>query len=105
MLYFCMGLGLIASKTMSEALSFIPLSVLGYAIDNNMLGAHGWSHVWVLAQHTSDDKMLEKIKRRMGQMEKAHKMRMKPIVQKLPGGLVPNDTMEFENDPALEDMD
>jgi hypothetical protein len=77
MLFFRMGLGLIASKTMSEALSLRPLSVLGYAIDNNLLGAHGWSRVWVLAQNTSDDKMLEKIKRRVGQMEKAHKMRMK----------------------------
>jgi branched-subunit amino acid transport protein len=69
MLFFCMSLGLIASKTMSEALSFIPLSVLGYAIDNNLLGAHGWSRVQVLAQKTPDDRMLEKIKRRVGQME------------------------------------
>jgi hypothetical protein len=86
-----MGLGLISSKTMSEALSFRPLSVLGYDIDNNMLGDHGWSHVRFLAQKTSDDRMLEKFKRRVGQMEKAHKMRMKPRV--------------FENDPAVEDMD
>jgi hypothetical protein len=100
-----MGLGLIASKTMSEALSFRPLSVLGYAIDNNLLGAHGWSRVWVPAQKTSDNRMLEKIKRRVGQMEKAHKIRMKPRVRTLPVGLVPIDTMEFENDPAVEDMD
>jgi hypothetical protein len=66
MLFFCMGLGLIASKIMSEALSFRPLSVLGYAIDNNLLGADGWSRVRVLAQKTSDDRMLEKIKRRVG---------------------------------------
>jgi hypothetical protein len=59
MLYFCMGLDLIASKTMSQALSFRPLPVLGYAIDNNLLGAHGWSRVRVLAQNTSDDKMLD----------------------------------------------
>jgi hypothetical protein len=38
-------------------------------------------------------------------MEKAHKMRIKPRVRTLPGVLVPIDTMEFENDPALEDMD
>jgi hypothetical protein len=62
MLFFCMGLGLISFKTMSEALSFRPLSVLGYAIDNNLLGAHGWSRVRVLAQKTTDDKMLDKIK-------------------------------------------
>jgi hypothetical protein len=105
MLFFCMGLGLIASKTMSEALSFRPLLVLGYAINSNLLGAHGWSRVRVLAQKTSDDKMLEKIKRRVGQMEKAHKMRMNPRIRNLPGGSVPIDTMEFENDPALEDMD
>jgi hypothetical protein len=105
MLLFCMGLGLIASKTMSEALSFIPLSILGYAIDNNLLGAHGRSRVWVLAQKTSDDRMLEKIKRRVGQMEKAHKMRMKPRVRTLADVSVPIYTMEFENDPAVEDMD
>jgi hypothetical protein len=69
MLLFCMGLGLISSKTMSEALSFRPLSDLGYAIVNNMLGSHGWSRVRVLAQNTSDDSMLEKIKRCVGQME------------------------------------
>jgi hypothetical protein len=86
MLFFCMGLGLglIASKTMSNALTFKPLSVLGYAIDNNLLGAHGWSRVWILAQKTSDDNMLDKIKRRVGQMEKAHKMRMKPKTQASP---------------------
>jgi hypothetical protein len=62
MILFCMGLGFIASKTMSDALSFRPLSVLGYAIDNNLLGAHGWGRVRVLAQKTSDNKMLDKIK-------------------------------------------
>jgi hypothetical protein len=36
MLFFCMGLGLIAAKTMSEALTFRPKSVLGYAIDNKI---------------------------------------------------------------------
>jgi hypothetical protein len=49
MIFFCIGLGLIASKTLSEALSFRPLSVLGYAIDNNLLGANGWGRVLVLA--------------------------------------------------------
>jgi hypothetical protein len=73
-----MGLGLIASKTMYEALTFRPLSVLGYAINNNLLGAHGWSRVRILAQKTSDNKMLDKIKRRVGHMEKANKMKMKP---------------------------
>jgi hypothetical protein len=76
MLFFCMGLGLIVSKTMSEVLSFRPLSVLDYAINNNLLGAHGWSCVGVLAQKTLDDKMLDKIKRHVGQMEKAHKIIM-----------------------------
>jgi hypothetical protein len=79
-----MGLGLIASKTMNEALSFIPLSVLRYAIDNNLFGAHGWGRVRVLAQKTMDDKMIDKIKRRVGQMEKAHKMRMKPKIRANP---------------------
>jgi hypothetical protein len=82
------GLGLTASKTMSEALSCRPLSFLGYAIYNNLLGAHGWSRVWVLAQKTSDDKMLDKIKRRVGQMEKAHKVRMAPKIQASPEVLV-----------------
>jgi hypothetical protein len=60
---------------MSEVLAFRPKSVLGYAIDNNLLDAHGWSRVHILAQKTSDDKMLDKIRRRVGQMEKAHKLR------------------------------
>jgi hypothetical protein len=49
-----------------------------YAIDNNLLGAHGWSRVWILAQKTSYNKILDNIRRRVGQMEKAHKMSMKP---------------------------
>jgi hypothetical protein len=74
------GQGLNASKTMSKALSCRPLSDLGYDIYNNLLGAHGWSPVQVLAQKTSDDKMLDKIKRRVGQMEKAHKVRTEPKI-------------------------
>jgi hypothetical protein len=69
---------------MSEALTFRPLSVLGFVIDNNLLGAHGWSRVRILAQKTSDDKMLDKIRRHLGQMEKAHKMRMKSRTQASP---------------------
>jgi hypothetical protein len=105
MLFFCMGLGLIASKTMYEALSFRPLSVLGYAIDNNLLGDHGWGRVRVLAQKISDDKMLDKIKRCVVQMEKAHKMRMKPKIRASPEVLVPVDIMGVENDPAVDGMD
>jgi hypothetical protein len=73
---------------MSKALSCRPLSFLGYAIYNNLLGAHGWNHVRVLAQKTSDNKMLDKIKRRVGQMEKAHKVRMEPKIQASPEVLV-----------------
>jgi hypothetical protein len=105
MLFFCMGLGLIASKTMSEALSFRPLSFIGYAIDNNLLGAHGRGSVRVLAQKTSDNNMLVKIKRRVGQMEKAHKMRMKPKIRASPEVLVPVDLMGVDNDPVVDGMD
>jgi hypothetical protein len=73
---------------MYEALPCRPLSVLGYAIYNNLLGDHGWNRVRVLAQKTSDDKMLHKIKRRVGQMEKAHKVRMKTKIQASPEVLV-----------------
>jgi hypothetical protein len=66
---------------MSEALSCRELSVIKYAIYNNLLGAHGWSRVRVLAPKTSDDKMPDKIKRRVGQMGKAHKVRMEPKIQ------------------------
>jgi hypothetical protein len=105
MLFFCMGLGLIASKTMYEALSFIPLSVLGYSINNNLLGAHGCSCVRVLAQKTSDNKMLDKIKRCVGQMEKANKMRMKPKTQASPEVAVPVDRMGVEKGPAVDGTD
>jgi hypothetical protein len=81
---FFVGLGLIASKTMSEDLAFIPQSVIGYAIDNNLLGAHGWSHVRILVQKTLDDKMLDKIRRHVGQMKKSNKIRMKPKTQASP---------------------
>jgi hypothetical protein len=84
-----MGLGLIAAKTMSESLAFRPKSVWEYAIENNLLGAHGWSRVCILAQKTSDDKMLEKIKRRVGQIENSHKIRMTPKSQAGPEGAVP----------------
>jgi hypothetical protein len=63
MLLFCMVLGLVASKTMYEALTFRTQSVLGYAIENNLLGAHGWSCVRILSQKTSYNKMLDKIRR------------------------------------------
>jgi hypothetical protein len=88
MLFFCMDMGLIASKTMYESLSCRPLSVLGYVIYNNLLGTHGWSPVRVLAQTNSDDKMLDKIKRRMRQMKKAHKVGMEPKIQVSPKILV-----------------
>jgi hypothetical protein len=105
MLLFCMVLGFIASKTMSEALTFRPLSVLGYAINNNLLGAHGWSHVRILAQKTSDDKMLEKIKRHVGHMEKAHKMRMKPKTQASPEVVVSVHLMGVEKVPDMDGTD
>jgi hypothetical protein len=78
MLFFCMVLGLIAAKKMSESLIFRPKSIWECAIDNNLLWAHGWSRVHIFAQKTSDDKMLNNIKRRVGQMEKSQKIRMKP---------------------------
>jgi hypothetical protein len=102
MLFFCMVMGLIASKTMSEALIFRPLSVIGYAIYNNLLGAHGWSHVRILAQNTSDDKMIDKIKRRVGQMEKSHKMRMKPKTHASTEVVVPIDLMGIEKGPDVD---
>jgi hypothetical protein len=49
--------------------------------------------------------MLDKIKRRVGQMEKAHKMRMKPKIRASPEVLVPVDLMGVENDPAMDGMD
>jgi hypothetical protein len=107
MLLFCMGLGmgLIASQTISEALTFRPLSVLGCAIDNNLLGSHGWSCVRILAQKTYDDKMLDKIRRRVVQIEKAHKMRMKPKTQASPGVVVPVDLVGVEKGPAMDGTD
>jgi hypothetical protein len=90
---------------MYEALSFRPLSFLGYAIYNNLLGAHGWSHVRFIAQNTSDDKVLDKIKRRVGQIEKAHKMRMKPKIQASPDVLLPVDTMGVDKGPSVDGMD
>jgi hypothetical protein len=66
---------------MSEALAFKHKSVWGYAIDNNLLEAHGWSRVCILVHNTSDDKMLDKIRRRVGQLKNAHKIRLKPKSQ------------------------
>jgi hypothetical protein len=70
-LFFCIGLVLIVSKIMAEALAFNAKSVMGYTIDNTLLESRGWSRVRVLVQNTSDDKMLAMIKRWVGQMEKA----------------------------------
>ena len=95
--FFCLGLGLIAAKTMSEALVFNPKAVLGYAIDNNLLEAHGWRRVRVLAQNTSDDKMLAKIRRRVGQLEKAARERMEPRPKVGVKGEVP---VQSEDDKA-----
>jgi hypothetical protein len=105
MLFFCMGLGSVASKTISDALTFRPQSVLGYAIDNNLLGAHRRSRIRILAQKTSDNKMLDKIRRRVGQMEKAHKIRMKPKTQDSTEVVVPGDLMGVDKGPAVESME
>jgi hypothetical protein len=65
---------------------------MGYTIDNNLLEAHGWSRVWVLVQKISDDKMLDKIKRWVGQLEKAHRNRMEPKYHTgTEGGAVPGN--------------
>jgi hypothetical protein len=100
-----MGLGLVASQTMYEALVFRPQSILGYAIDKNLLGAHGWSHVRILAQKTLDYKMLNKIKRRVGQMEKAHKMRMKPKIEAGPEGALPGNPKGGGKGPDVYSME
>jgi hypothetical protein len=49
--------------------------------------------------------MIDKIKKRVGQMEKAHKMRKKPKIRASPEVLVPVDLMGVKNDPAVDDMD
>jgi hypothetical protein len=78
---------------MSEALAFIPHSVFGYAIATNLLGTHGWIRVRIVAQKTSDNKMLDKIRRCVGQIEKAQKMRMTPKTEASPEAVVPGDLM------------
>jgi hypothetical protein len=105
MLSFSMDLGLVASKTMSDALAFRTQSVLRYAIINNLLGAHGWSRVWILAQKTSGNNMFDNIRRLVGQMEKAHKMRMKPKTQASTEVVVPGDLMGVEKGPAVDSME
>jgi hypothetical protein len=49
--------------------------------------------------------MLDKIKRRVRQMEKAHKMRMKPKTQASQEFLVPVDLMGFEKGPYVNGTD
>jgi hypothetical protein len=49
--------------------------------------------------------MLDKIKRNEGQMEKAHKMRMKPKKQASPEVVIPVDLMGVEKGPAVDGMD
>jgi hypothetical protein len=100
-----MSLGLFAAKKMADDLAFRPQSVLGYAINNNLLGAHGWSRVRILVQKTSDKKMLEKIRRRVGQMEKAHKMGMEPNTDADPEVMVPGNLNGDEKGPAVDSME
>jgi hypothetical protein len=42
---FCIGIGMIVSKTPREALAVNKVAVMGYAIDNNLLDCHGWKSV------------------------------------------------------------
>jgi hypothetical protein len=109
LLLFCVGLGLIVTKTMSEALIFNPKAVLGYDIDNNLLEAHGWSRVSVLAQKTSYDNLLDKIRRRVGQLKKASRERMEPKPQAGTEGAVPaspkDDTPGFYEDSMDDEED
>jgi hypothetical protein len=84
MLFFCMVWVSLHLELCMWPYHLDPLSVLEYAIYNNLLGAHGWSRVRVLAQKTSDDKKLDKIKRRVAQMEKAHKVWIEPKIQASP---------------------
>jgi hypothetical protein len=100
-----MDLGLVSAKTMYEALAFITQPVLGYAIDSNLLGAHVWSRVQIIVQKTMDDKMLDKIRSRVGQMEKAHKMRMKPKTEAGPEVVVPGKPKGGEKVPAVDPME
>jgi hypothetical protein len=91
LLLFCMGLGLIASKTISEALLFNPKAILGYDIDNTLLGAHGWSQVHILVHNTSGDKILDNTRRQVGRLENAAWERMQPKSQAGNEGAVPGN--------------
>jgi hypothetical protein len=78
-------------------LTLRPKSVLGYAIYNNLFEAHGWTRVHVLAQNTSEGKMSDKIRRRVGKLEKAHKIRIKPKSQAGTEGVVPGSAKAKKN--------
>jgi hypothetical protein len=95
-----MGLGLIFYKTMSE-----DKVVLGYAIDNNLLEAHGWSRVCVRAQKTSDDKIIDKIRRQMGQLENATREIMEPKSHIGTKGVVPGSPKGDKTGPDGDSMD
>jgi hypothetical protein len=49
--------------------------------------------------------MLDKIRRHVGQMEKARKMIMKPKTQASPEVVVPGDIMGVEKVPAVDGTD
>jgi hypothetical protein len=64
-----------------------------------------WSRVRILAQKTLDDKMLDNIRRWLGQMGKAHKMSMKPKTQASTEVVVPADIMGVKKGPAVDGTD
>jgi hypothetical protein len=49
--------------------------------------------------------MLDKIRRRVVQMKKAHKMRMKPKTQASPRIVVTGDLMGVDQGPAVDSME
>jgi hypothetical protein len=65
MLFFCMGLGLVASKNMFEALVFRPQSVLVYVMDNDVC-------------HVCDGCHLTKMSRMMAEF--GHKTKREPKI-------------------------
>jgi hypothetical protein len=102
-----MGLGLIVFKKISEAVAFNVKAVMRYAIDNSLFESHGRSRVvQIIVHNTSENKMLARIRRRVGQIEKAAWERMGPISNTGPKcGVVPGNAKGHNTYTVVDSID
>ena len=102
LLTFLIGVALV-NKTLKQVLVFDKKAVMGYAIDNNLLDCHGWKSVRRLVQKTTDDNLISRSKRRVGQLQlEERKRRLKRQDNKDSGSSSASDSDSTNKDKYVD---